>query len=137
VYADQTQDINETSTLKKLSLRGVGLYSGHFSGLISPQCVPRLREVEALSFVSATDCNDDFVASLGRAFPTLRELDISGTDVTGVGVKDLVHSGSIRKLSLNDCRKLGIDAVEWARSQGVEVKYKMKNVEGGGKKVRY
>jgi hypothetical protein len=135
--ADRTQDSNEMSNLEKLTLQGASFYFCPVSGFISHESMPRLRELEVLSFVAATECNDLSLASIGPAFPKLRELDISETDVTGVGVKDLVHSGHIHKLILNDCRKLGIDAVEWARSHGVEVKYKMKNAEGRGKKVRY
>ena len=82
-------------------------------------------------------CNDHFVAQMIKELPELQALDLSRTDVTGVAVKDIVRAGHVDHLTLNDCRYLGHDAVDWARSQGLIVRHRLSDQSGGGKKVRY
>jgi F-box/TPR repeat protein Pof3 len=70
--------------------------------------------------------------------PLLQSLDVSGTDVTGAGIKDAVSRlPGLKKLVVNDCRYLGLDAVHWARNQGVKVEYRSTDSMTGGKKLRY
>lgn len=97
----------------------------------------RLKDLEQLGLPSLAGCDDDSVTMILKAFPRLRTLDLSGTDVTGVGVKQIVKSRHVQQLVLNDCRKLGRDAVEWAREQGISVHYRMTDTATAGKKVRH
>jgi F-box/TPR repeat protein Pof3 len=71
----------------------------------------------SLSFLIIGDQRAVQVAGL---YPKLRRLDVSGTKVTGVAVRQFVDMG-IRWLGLNECEQVGPDAIEWARGKGVEV----------------
>ena len=69
---------------------------------------------------------DDRVATiLANRLHRLRFLDLGLTRVTGVGVKALVlkNGCKLERLGLNHCQSVGIDAVEWARAQGVDVSF--------------
>jgi F-box/TPR repeat protein Pof3 len=48
-----------------------------------------------------------------------------------------VIKNGLKKLVVNDCRYLGLDAVHWARNQGVKVEYRSTDAMTGGKKLRY
>lgn len=98
---------------------------------------PRLRSLEHISFAGVLYFTDTVLEQVTRGWPKLTSLDVSATDVTGVGVKAAVQTGRIKSINLNDCRHLDIDAVHWARSQGMEVQYRMTRAEDTGKKVRY
>lgn len=71
----------------------------------------------------------------------LRRVDLSYTKVTGVTVRALVQKlpkGQLEWLNVSYCDMLSPDAVEWARAQGVSVKYSMGERGGGkGRKIRY
>lgn len=71
------------------------------------------------------DCDDNKLERMLSALPKLRVLDLTGTLVTGVGVKNAIWTTSVKDLSLINCRHVGPDAVEWARAKGVKVQYKI------------
>ena len=75
---------------------------------------------------------------LALNLPKLKILDVSLTEITGVGVKALClkKGARLEKLNLDHCEKVSVDAVEWARKRGVEVQYNLW-YEGGGSKVRH
>lgn len=83
--------------------------------------------------------DDDTLESLARDCPCLESVDVSGCcNITGVGVKALVtkQGTKLARLDVTSCAKIGFDAIEWARSQGVQVVAQAK--EGrAGRKVRY
>ena len=84
------------------------------------------------------DIDDEILEHLAASCPRLTTLDIkSNPKVTGVGVKALVlkPGDKLRTLDLTYCSKVSGDAVEWARSKEVDVKYKYPQV-ASGKKVR-
>jgi len=97
---------------------------------------PRLKELKHLSLRACHGLEDDQMAAVASCLPLLQSLDVSGTDVTGAGIKDVVKNG-LKKLVVNDCRHLGLDAVHWARNQGVKVEYRSTDSMTGGKKLRY
>ena len=69
---------------------------------------------------------DDKVATiLADRLHKLRSLDLGLTRITGVGVKSLVlkKGCKLERLGLNHCTHVGLDAVEWARAQGVAVSF--------------
>lgn len=67
----------------------------------------------------------------------IRTLDLTGSGITGVGVREVAKLKKLEELVLDDCRSLGADAVAWAREQGLRVRYKMKSESGGGRRIRY
>jgi F-box/TPR repeat protein Pof3 len=97
---------------------------------------PRLKELKHLALNSCHGLDDDQMSAVASCLPLLQSLDVSGTDVTGAGIKDVIKNG-LKKLVVNDCRYLGLDAVHWARNQGVKVEYRSTDFMTGGKKLRY
>ncbi|KAK6393809.1 hypothetical protein LTR65_002186 [Meristemomyces frigidus] len=122
------------SKLQELSIRAPRVAMAELDALLSH---PRLPELTKFALQPMGVFDDEQVHVVAEKLPALQTVDLSETDITGVGVKDLVQRGHIRHLVLNDCRHLGSDAVEWARSQGVRVDYRMTSSERGGKKLRY
>lgn len=98
---------------------------------------PRLKELEELRLPQLQKCDDTTVEQIVKAFPKLRLLDLSATQITGVGVKTAVNSGHVTELVLNDCQEIGKDAIDWAREKGIRVKARTTDSTTGGKKVRY
>lgn len=97
----------------------------------------RLQDLEHLSVSHSHDCNDGSMQAIAEALPRLQSLDVSGTDITGVGLKEVVNCCSLKHVIVNDCRNLGRDAVDWAQTQGISVENKMSTEMSGSKKVRY
>jgi len=99
---------------------------------------PRFLEVEILGLTECT-LNDKSVDFFPDMAPKLRRLDLSKTSINGVGIKHLVqvYKGQLEWLGLDHCQQLGADAVEWARSQGVQVSHRMTGIEEKGSRVRY
>lgn len=97
---------------------------------------PRLATLEHFSLEGCLDACDETMYLLKEYTPTLRSLNVSGSEVTGIGIKTLIQGGSLKKLVAYDCRNVGTDAIDWARDQGVKVEFGMRNTLSGGKKVR-
>ena len=75
--------------------------------------------------VSLNDLKDSFFEHIAESCPRLRNLNASYNRMTGVGVKALIMKpgDKLRRLALDGCKRVGIDAVELARMKGVEVRY--------------
>lgn len=97
----------------------------------------RLAALERFSLEGCLDPDDNTMALIKEHVPKLRSLNVSGSVVTGAGIKSLIELGYLKHLVAYDCRYLGLDAVEWARKAGVRVEYGMTTNLSGGKKVRY
>ena len=71
-------------------------------------------------------------------FTLLRRLDVSHTRITGVGVKKVVQNlkASLVHLAVNQCMELSIDAVEWAKKQGIQVDFRSQEHLTSARKVR-
>ena len=80
---------------------------------------------------------DETVTQITKTLSKLKFLDLSETDITGVGVKQALQGKGLQQLVVNDCRFIGSDAIEWARSQGIRVQYRMSDNIAGGRKIRY
>ena len=93
--------------------------------------VERLEKLEplmALKHLELESCglDDEDLAGIATQCPNLVDLDVSKNDnITGVGLKALVNrlSKTIKSIYLISCERVGHDAVEWARSKGVRVRY--------------
>jgi len=82
---------------------------------------PASEGLEELS-LTTMQINDARVVPIIELYPKLRKLDVSGTRVTGVAVRQFVERG-IKFLNLDNCADIGSDAVDWARGEGVEVSF--------------
>ncbi|KAE8445648.1 hypothetical protein EG329_012945 [Mollisiaceae sp. DMI_Dod_QoI] len=80
---------------------------------------PASETVEELS-LALLHLNDSHALQIVGLYPNLRKVDMSGTQITGVAVKELVNRG-ITSLKLNECHSISPDAVQWARSKGIDV----------------
>lgn len=75
--------------------------------------------------LSFCDINDQTLILLAANAPRLRLLDLNSTMITGVGVKALFSNldSKLKRLNLNSCKLVSIDAVEYARSHSVKVEF--------------
>ncbi|KAI7316116.1 hypothetical protein KC315_g10886 [Hortaea werneckii] len=122
------------SKLKQLNLHTLSVSSVDLTTFLSH---PRLEQLSEFGLRPSSICDDNITEVIIDKLPRLHTVDVSGTDITGVGVKKLLRNSNLKTLVVNDCRYLGSDAVAWAREHGVKVAYKMSSSETGGKKVRY
>lgn len=122
------------SKLRKLSILSGNVTPAGLSQVLQHE---RILDLECLSLAGCQGCDDDAALHVTRFSPKLIALDLSETDITGVGVKYALELKHLQKLIVNNCRKIGPDAIQWARSQGIQVEYRMLDHLGGGKKVRY
>ncbi|KAK5109752.1 hypothetical protein LTR62_006592 [Meristemomyces frigidus] len=103
--------------------------------LTNPQVYPNLRHLIHLTYRHSIT---EQAAIIVDSFPHIQTLDLSESDVNGHDVKVLLQLKDLRHLILDDCRFLGRDAVDWARSQGVRVDARDSAASDvAGKKVRY
>ncbi|OQO07412.1 hypothetical protein B0A48_07109 [Cryoendolithus antarcticus] len=141
-WLDNTNDIEHPTQLHTLYVTGCELQvpsDGDSAGEAVNRALkhPRLSSLTHMSFEECSFCDDTVIDAIAEALPKLRVLDVSKTNITGVGVKRIVQSGALKELIVNDCRNLGHDAVVWARSKGVKVECSSSDVSGKSKKVWY
>ena len=112
-----------TEKLRKLHLSNfdsrVQLDSFVMSGALSEVIDLRLSNAEL---------TDDLATLIAKDSPRLKVFEASyNPKLTGVAVKALVlkEGEKLSKLGLDHCVGIGIDAVEFARSTGVEVKFSL------------
>ena len=90
--------------------------------LLGPDHLKSLVELD----VSSNHLKDSFFEHIADSCPRLRSLNTSHNNtITGVGVKALIMKpgDKLKKLNLNRCSRVGVDAVQLARTNGVEVEY--------------
>ena len=94
--------------------------------------------LEELHIADNAHVDDDLAEFLAANLSFLRVLNISCTGVTGVGVKALVEKPGtkLQRLYLRLCHSVSIDAVEYARSRGVWVKFEFPDPRGSKKRIR-
>ena len=97
---------------------------------------PRLAGLKHLSLESSHGVDDSHLSLVATSLPRLQSLNVSGTDVTGAGIKEVVNNG-LKKLVANNCRFVGLDAIQRARTQGVQVENRNTDATTGAKKLRY
>ena len=89
---------------------------------------PASNSVEELSLASMIIRENRLMQIIGL-FPACRRMDLSGTKITGVAVKQLVQMG-VKWLRLDECSELSPDAVEYARGKGVDVQFNFPSRNG-------
>ena len=96
--------------------------------------------LEGIENLVLKSCNvDDEIATLmARNLSRLQKLDVSNSNITGVGVKALVDGlkGKLEHLCLDGCYSTNIDAVKLAREMGVNVAYGFPDPLRGGRRIR-
>jgi len=133
---NEGNDVEATtpSKLRKLSIVGAKLNYLSTSELFQH---PRLRELEELYFPGLESCCDEDVKGIVESLPKLQTLDMSENHITGVGVRHIVESSPVKELIVNHCHSIGLDAIEWARSTGMKVRYQLSEGGRGGSKIRH
>ena len=126
--------IANATSLTDLEIGGCVLLNDRLETLLKS---PQLRSLKNLS-LSALHVNDDLVSDIPTYLPNIQRLDMSLTQITGVGVKALVVGlkGTLQWLCLDECRYVSVDAVEYARREGVAVKFGFPDNLRNGKRVR-
>ena len=96
-----------------------------------------VAKVEALG-LAGLPVSDDNLANLGSFASRLKRINLSSTSVSGVGVKALVNGckDTLTWIKLDNCRNVSPDAIDWARSCGIEVSYYFRDTLAGGRAVR-
>ena len=122
------------SKLRKLAVKGASSSAVQLPSFLEQE---RLTDLESLSLAGCLHFDDDAVEIITQNLSKLRTLDLSDTEISGIGVKEAMKQKHLERLIVNNCRHIGIDAIDWARSQGVQVDFSMFDNMFGGKKLRY
>lgn len=88
--------------------------------------------------LKSTPVGDDTVKVMAAHLPNLTTLSLSGTRITGVGIRALTKKPGrqVERLNLDGCNFVGIDAVVYARSLGVQVSCKLVDSSKGKSRVK-
>ena len=109
--------------LHTLKLKAPLLEAPDIVGILSHS---RLKELQHLGLVDCPAINDQVAAVIAEHGKRLKTLQIPNSKITGVGLKKLVLAcPSLAAVDLNGCRDVSMDAVDWAREQGLSVTWKM------------
>ncbi|KAF4548385.1 F-box domain-containing protein [Elsinoe fawcettii] len=107
----------------------------------SALALPRLSSLLELRLFGARRTDGELVPVILRQMKQLQALDLSHSDLTGVGVRALAMGlADLKKVRVTCCNDLGVDAIEWARAKGIDVDCfweKPGSGSMGGRSVRY
>jgi F-box/TPR repeat protein Pof3 len=99
-----------------------------------------LQNVEVLALCGQLIL-DDTLLHIAQQCPRLTRADFSRCQyITGAGIKSLVlkQGQKLEELNISDCDKIGHDAIEWAKQQGINViRHQHLSNYKPGRKVRY
>lgn len=121
--------------LKELDISGCGgIDKTAVDTLITGEYLDGIEDLN----LSKLDIDDSVAEALARSAPKLKRLDLSSTDITGVGVKALAlkPQSTFAELTINSCVGVSIDAVEFAKSKGIKVTFTFPDNLRYGKRVR-
>jgi len=116
-------------------LDATGRLSGReLEGLIT---LGYLESVEELK-LGMCNFDDDQAIMLAKHAPNIKILYLESTNITGVGVKELVIAlkGKLEFLNLDECQKCSADAIQWAIAMGVKTSFRFPDHRRGGRKLR-
>jgi len=98
----------------------------------------RFKYVTDLSLFGARQFDDKWLPLFVRHLHHLQKIEVSNSDISGYGVKKVIEaSPGIKSVVAKNCQNLGADAVDWARSKGIEVINPMQKDVKSGRQVRY
>ena len=117
-------DLSSCGQIDKAAIHGL-ITNGYLDGIVD------LR-------LSNSDVDDFTAEAIAGSCPKLKKLNLSGTKITGVGVKSLVQKphGMIEELCLNDCTGVSLDAVAYAEAKGINVSFRFPDSVKYGKRIR-
>lgn len=101
----------------------------HCSSLTGKDIISLIHDgyFQAITDLSLAGCNvsDETAKLLALASPGLTNLDLDGTQLSGVGVKALVlkPGRKLEKLKLNNCTRISKDAIDFARVHDINVEF--------------
>ena len=127
-HVDRLFDILETADTPTKHLTSLKTDAGHFEERHIIRLIqhPRISQLKRLHLTNCHIFTDTHGSLLVKHVPKLEEVGVLASQITGVGVKEMVTKlRRLRELDLQDCAQVGADAVEWARTQGVRVKFQM------------
>ncbi|KAL4945929.1 hypothetical protein BDV06DRAFT_174170 [Aspergillus oleicola] len=94
--------------------------------VISELCKHDCR-VSTLNIAHSSEVDDKLVARILEVLPTLKVLNLSATNITGVAVKTIADAredkdkATVDCVYVNRCEEVSTDAVEYGRSKGVVI----------------
>jgi hypothetical protein len=109
-------------------LRGLDVGNRNLEDALGATKILCCESVESLSLNTLHSWKEDMLVQFATRHTNLEKLDLSGTRITGAGVKDIILAlqgggKGIKWLNLSDCELVSQDAVVWARSKGVDVRF--------------
>ena len=112
-----------SSALHELRLQGDCLSEEEMTEIIHCDLVANLKFLSLLNFIFLDDTN---IGILVQKVRKLIELDVTGSQITGVGVKAIVTELKyLKRLDVSECLGISHDAVDWARNRGVLTTYRL------------
>lgn len=108
--------------LQELVISGSALeVFDYFSARLSQGDFPLLAALIMLE----TEISDDDLEFIGQNCPSLTDLSLDrGIDITGSGIRRLVEAApQLKRLYIFSCPDISMDAIHWARAQGIIVHY--------------
>lgn len=83
---------------------------------------PRLQELTHLALLHCRAIDDEVASTIAAQGKKLKSLRLPSSRITGVGLKALVQvCPSLAYINVDSCQAISLDAVEWAKRQGVTI----------------
>ncbi|KAF2100976.1 hypothetical protein NA57DRAFT_55047 [Rhizodiscina lignyota] len=129
-----------TPPLRRLVLNYIDCPLPHGIAITLKDILKQCPNIEELGLESS-ELTDEIAETIPDILPRLRRIGLAWTQITGVTIKALVQKlpkGQLEFLDVSYCQSLSPDAVDWAKAQGVRVKYSMaEGFSGNGRRVQY
>jgi len=113
------EDIKDASQLETLQL-DIPLWTKDSVATIL--CHPRLKDLSHLALLDCRAIDDEVATTIAAQGKKLKSLRVPSSRMTGVGLKALVQAcPSLAYINVDGCQAISLDAVQWAKGQGVTV----------------
>jgi hypothetical protein len=112
-------EITDASQLETLQLT-IPLWTKELVSTIL--CHPRLQELSHLALLDCREIDDEVATMIAAQGKKLKSLRLPSSRITGVGLKALVTAcPSLAYINVDSCQAISLDAVQWAKGQGVTI----------------
>ena len=122
------QMVTTTTPRACANIETLELQLGHMDRdiLIQFLSLPRVQHLTMLNLLGCSEFDDKLADFVALTLKKLRSLKARSTKITGVAIKSLVKElPDLRVLDLDFCTNISPDAIEWARSQGLNVTHRL------------